>query len=68
MQADYTLGERIGLRETPSIFVLTGKGWIQIKDITQLYATLDQALAEAKAHQATGAKSTARKPVTPAKN
>ena len=62
VQADYTLGERIGLRETPSIFVLTGKGWIQIKDITQLYATLDQALAEAKAHQPVAAHSTARKP------
>ena len=62
VNADQTLGERVGLQETPTIIVLTEHGWIQIKDITQLYATLDQALAEAKAHQPVAAHSTARKP------
>jgi protein-disulfide isomerase len=45
VQADYTLGQRIGLTETPTIFVVTPKGWIQIKDITLLYQTIDEALA-----------------------
>lgn len=46
VQADYTLGERIGLIHTPSIFVLYSKGWVQVTDVTQLYSTLDNALAQ----------------------
>jgi protein-disulfide isomerase len=49
VQADYTLGERLGLSHTPTIFVLTQRGWIQVVDVTQLYSTIDQALAQAKA-------------------
>lgn len=48
VEADYTLGQRIGLMHTPTIFVLTQHGWIQVVDITQLYSTIDQALAEAR--------------------
>lgn len=48
VQADYTLGERIGLSHTPTIFVLTKNGWIQIVDVTKLYSTLDEALAQAR--------------------
>ncbi len=43
---DYTLGERIGLTRTPSIFVATQKGWIQVVDVNQLYQTLDTAIAQ----------------------
>jgi protein-disulfide isomerase len=46
VQADYTLGERIGLTQTPTIFVVTQKNWIQITDINQLYATIDSTLAQ----------------------
>lgn len=46
VQADYTLGERVGLTQTPTIFVVTQKNWIQITDINQLYATLDTVLAQ----------------------
>ena len=49
VQSDERLGERIGLRETPSIFVLDSKGWTQIKDVTQLYSAIDNAEAESKA-------------------
>ena len=45
VQADYALGERIGLSQTPTIFVVTPKGWTQIMDISLLYQTIDAALA-----------------------
>ena len=48
VQADYRLGERIGLQHTPTLFVLTARGWIQVVDVSQLYTTIDTALAEAK--------------------
>jgi len=47
VNADYTLGERIGLTQTPTIFVVTNKGWTQIMDPNYLYQTIDAALAEA---------------------
>jgi protein-disulfide isomerase len=46
VQSDYTLGERIGLTQTPTIFVVTQKNWIQITDINQLYATIDTTMAQ----------------------
>lgn len=47
VEADYELGERIGLSRTPTIFVVTQKGWTQVKDPSTLYATIDSALASA---------------------
>jgi len=47
VNADYTLGERIGLTQTPTIFVVTNKGWTQIMDPNYLYQTIDTALAQA---------------------
>ena len=46
VQADETLGERIGLTQTPTIFVVTNKGWTQIMDPSYTYQTIDAALAE----------------------
>jgi hypothetical protein len=46
VQADQTLGERIGLQHTPTIFVLAPNGWTQVVDVSQLYTVIDQALAE----------------------
>ena len=40
-------GKKIGIRETPSIFVVTSDHWIQVKDPNQLYQAIDQAEAEA---------------------
>jgi protein-disulfide isomerase len=66
--ADKALGEKIGLQETPTIFVVTQKGWVQVRDVMQLYSVIDAALAEtgaAPAHSAaaksTSAKATAHK-------
>jgi protein-disulfide isomerase len=49
VHADYQLGERIGLTQTPTIFVVTPKEWTQVTDINQLYQTIDTALAETPA-------------------
>jgi protein-disulfide isomerase len=47
VRADYTLGERVGLTQTPTIFIVTQKGYQQVNDVTQLYSMLDTAIAEA---------------------
>ncbi len=46
VQADYQLGERVGLTQTPTIFVVTPKHWVQVTDVSLLYQTIDTALAE----------------------
>lgn len=46
VHADYTLGERIGLTQTPTIFVVTQKNWWQVTDVNQLYQTLDTVIAQ----------------------
>jgi protein-disulfide isomerase len=46
VQADCTLGQRLGLHETPTIIVLAPHGWIQVKDVTDLYSAIDMALAQ----------------------
>ena len=47
VEADYELGQRIGLTQTPTIFVVTQKGWTQVKDVSTLYSTIDTAIASA---------------------
>jgi protein-disulfide isomerase len=61
VHADYTLGERVGLTQTPSIFIVTQKGYTQVNDVTQLYAMLDTAIAENPAPAASKPKTTAHK-------
>jgi protein-disulfide isomerase len=46
VRADYTLGERVGLTQTPTIFIVTQKGYTQVSDVSQLYAMLDTAIAD----------------------
>ena len=65
VQADYALGERIGLTQTPTIWVVTPKNWIQVTDPTQLFQTIDSALAQAGPN--TAANSKLRHPATPQK-
>jgi protein-disulfide isomerase len=45
VNADTALGEKMGLVETPTIVVVTPKGWIQVKDVSDLYQAIDQAEA-----------------------
>ncbi len=49
VQADYQLGERIGLTQTPTVFVVTPKNWVEVTDINKLYQTIDAALAQTPA-------------------
>jgi protein-disulfide isomerase len=58
VDADYTLGERIGLTQTPTIFVVTQKNWIQVTDITLLYRTIESALAQTASEPSAKPKST----------
>ncbi len=55
VKSDYTLGERIGLTQTPTIFVVTPKNWIQVTDINYLYQTIDAAIAQTGASTSTAA-------------
>jgi protein-disulfide isomerase len=45
VNADDQLGLKLGLTETPTIVVVTPKGWIQVKDVMDLYQAIDQAEA-----------------------
>jgi protein-disulfide isomerase len=45
VDGDKALGLKLGLTETPTIVVVTPKGWIQVKDVMDLYQAIDQAEA-----------------------
>ncbi len=45
VDADVALGNKLGLTETPTLVVVTAKGWIQVKDVSDLYQAIDQAEA-----------------------
>jgi protein-disulfide isomerase len=49
VEADCTLGARIGVLHTPTIVVVTAKSWIEVTDASQLYAAIDRAKAEVSA-------------------
>ena len=40
-------GVKLGVFQTPTIFVVTPDHWIQVADVNQMYAAIDQAQAEA---------------------
>ena len=68
VQADYTLGQRIGLNQTPTIFVVTQKNWIEVMDVNLLYQTIDNALAQTAAAApapASATNSKLKRPATP---
>ena len=57
VDADYALGLRIGVQHTPTIWVVNNHGAIEVTDINQLYAIIDEAIASAgPAPKATSAK------------
>jgi protein-disulfide isomerase len=55
VQADYALGEKIGLTQTPTIFVVTPTQWVQVTDVNYLYQTIDTLLAQTPATTASAA-------------
>jgi hypothetical protein len=54
VQADYRLGERMGVQHTPTIIVIAPHGWVQVVDVSQLYTVIDQALAQTSGVPAKG--------------
>jgi protein-disulfide isomerase len=74
VDADTALGERIGLTQTPTIFVVTPNHWVQVTDPTQLYQVIDVAIAQTggqggstERSSNTPANSKLRHPATPQK-
>lgn len=49
VKADRSLGEKIGLQHTPTIFVCTQREWVQVTRDDLLYQTIDQLEAQAGA-------------------
>jgi protein-disulfide isomerase len=49
VKSDRALGDRLGVRGTPCLFVVTQTSWVQVTDIKLLYRTIDLALAQSKA-------------------
>jgi protein-disulfide isomerase len=45
VNADKALGDRVGLVETPTIWVVTAHGIVQVRDVSTLYSTIDAAIA-----------------------
>ena len=43
VEADVNLGKKLGLQYTPTIVIVTPHRWIQVKDVSQLDAAIDQA-------------------------
>ncbi len=48
-------GQKIGVAETPTIIVVTPTHWIQVKDVSEMYAAIDQAEADANRTTASSA-------------
>ena len=52
VQLDRTLGERVGINRTPTIYVVSssrsGEPFVEVKDYRQLYQTIDAMIAGAK--------------------
>lgn len=46
VNADYTLGERVGISQTPTVWVVSQKKWVQVTDMNDLYATIDNMESE----------------------
>jgi len=67
IDADFHLGEKIGINETPTIVVVTNHGWIQVKDVMQLYSAIDEAMAATAKDGPAAGKPATKKPATTAK-
>jgi hypothetical protein len=57
---DKALGEKMGLSQTPTIFVCTPTNWVLVTDPTQLYQTIEQEEALAGARSSAPVKKASR--------
>ena len=58
--ADKALGEKMGLSQTPTIFVCTPTSWVQVTDPTQLFQTIEQVESEEHINSAAPVKRASR--------
>jgi protein-disulfide isomerase len=59
VKSDKAVGERMGLQHTPTIVVCSQHEWVQVTDVSLLYQTIDQVMAQAGS--AAPAKATVKK-------
>ncbi len=64
VQADYDLGQKLGVQHTPTIIVCSQREWVQVTDVNLLYQTISE--VEAKA-PAAGPATTAKRTTAAAK-
>jgi protein-disulfide isomerase len=57
---DKALGEKMGLSQTPTIFVCTPTNWVLVTDASQLYQTIEQVEAQVGAKSAAPVKKASR--------
>lgn len=55
VKADRAMGDRLGIRSTPCIFVVTQSKWVPVVDVRHLDEILDRAMADTKDGTVTGA-------------
>jgi protein-disulfide isomerase len=56
VKADRALGDRVGLTQTPTIFVVSNQGWVQVTNPNVLFQTIEQIQAKVAAAEAGAAK------------
>jgi protein-disulfide isomerase len=61
VDADKELGLKLGVQHTPTIVVVTNKGWIEVVDVSNLYQAIDQAEAMVASGPSPARKTVARK-------
>ena len=61
VDADRELGLKLGVMHTPTIVVVTPKGWIEVLDVADLYQAIDQAEATVASSPAPAHRAVAKK-------
>jgi protein-disulfide isomerase len=49
VKSDRALGDNLNIHATPCVFVVTQNKWVHVDSMSQLYQTIDQAIAESRA-------------------
>jgi len=64
VEADRDLGDKLGVKFTPSITVVTQHEWVHVTEIDSLYATIDELMAKVKAEPSAAKKMPVKKTAT----
>ncbi|MDP9052349.1 MAG: DsbA family protein [Acidobacteriota bacterium] len=49
VKSDRAFGDNLNIHATPCVFVVTQNKWVHVENMSQLYQTIDQAIAETRA-------------------